>query len=88
MEIQQLIAERYAGAEPTLAHETLTELHDYRAPVETVRQLMTEAALWKPNNRRIERRELRARFGELIQIKGSPDGWFQGCEASRTLIVL
>jgi transposase len=91
VEIQQHVAERYADFNPTLAHEKLTECHGYRVSVETVRQLMMEATLWKPKSRRIERvfqlRERRARFGELIQIDGSPHDWFEGRAASCTLIV-
>jgi hypothetical protein len=52
---------------------------------------MTDAGLWKPKSRRVERvfqlRERRSRFGELIQIDGSPHDWFEGRAPSCTLIV-
>src|SRR5208337_3277660 len=47
--------------------------------------------LWKPKTRRTRRvfrlRERRPRFGELIQIDGSPHDWFEGRAPRCTLIV-
>src|ERR1700681_2730531 len=46
---------------------------------------------WKPKARRARRvfqlRERRPRFGELIQIDGSPHAWFEGRGPRCTLIV-
>src|ERR1700681_3722412 len=46
---------------------------------------------WKPKARRARRvfqlRERRPRFGELIQIDGSPHDWFEGRGPRCTLIV-
>ena len=47
--------------------------------------------LWKPKSRRVRRvfqlRDRRPRFGELIQIDGSPHDWFEGRGPRCTLIV-
>ena len=47
--------------------------------------------LWKPKQRRVRRvfqlRDRRPRFGELIQIDGSPHDWFEGRGPRCTLIV-
>ncbi|WP_313032506.1 ISNCY family transposase [Massilia alkalitolerans] len=77
-----LIGERYADFGPTLACEKLQELHEIKLSVETVRQAMLGAGLWKARRGAAVRthaiRERRARRGELIQIDGSPHDWFEG----------
>lgn len=77
-----LIGERYADFGPTLACEKLQELHEIKLSVETVRQAMLGAGLWKARRgagiRTHAIRERRARRGELIQIDGSPHDWFEG----------
>ena len=58
---------------------------------ETVRQIQIRLGLWRPRRRRTKKifqvRERRPRFGELIQIDGSPHDWFEGRGARCTLIV-
>jgi hypothetical protein len=77
-----LIGEHYADFGPTLACEKLDELHEINLSVETVRQAMLRAGLWKARRgagaRTYAMRERRARRGELIQIDGSPHDWFEG----------
>lgn len=77
-----LIGEHYADFGPTLACEKLSELHKIELSVETVRQAMLRAGLWKARRgagvRTHAMRERRARRGELIQIDGSPHDWFEG----------
>lgn len=77
-----LIGERYPDFGPTLACEKLDELHEIKLSVETVRQAMLGADLWKARRgagiRTHAIRERRARRGELIQIDGSPHDWFEG----------
>lgn len=77
-----LIGECYADFGPTLACEKLQELHEIKLSVETVRQVMLGAGLWKARRgagiRTHAIRERRARRGELIQIDGSPHDWFEG----------
>jgi hypothetical protein len=77
-----LIRTHYADFGPTLACEKLDELHEIKLSVETVRQAMLRAGLWKARRgsgaRTHPMRERRARRGELIQIDGSPHDWFEG----------
>ena len=77
-----LIGEHYADFGPTLACEKLQERHDIKLSVETVRQAMLGAGLWRAKRgagaRTHAMRERRARRGELIQIDGSPHDWFEG----------
>jgi transposase len=77
-----LIGAHYADFGPTLACEKLEEIHEIRLSVETVRQAMLRAGLWKARRgagaRTHAMRERRARRGELIQIDGSPHDWFEG----------
>lgn len=77
-----LIGAHYADFGPTLACEKLEEVHDIKLSVETVRQAMLRAGLWKARRgagaRTHAMRERRARRGELIQIDGSPHDWFEG----------
>lgn len=87
----QLLRHQYADFGPTLAHEKLTEVHQLKLGLETVRQLMIHEGLWQP--RRAKRpvvhplRERRARWGELIQIDGSPFAWFEDRAPACTLLV-
>ncbi len=87
----QLLRNRYADFGPTLAHEKLSEVHHLPLGLETVRQLMIHAGLWRP--RRAKRpvvhplRERRARWGELVQIDGSPFAWFEDRAPVCTLLV-
>ena len=91
LEAGRLLKETYQDFGPTLAAEKLSELHGIEMSRETVRQIQIGAKLWKPKRRRAKRvfqvRERRARFGELIQIDGSPHAWFEGRAPRCTLIV-
>lgn len=77
-----LVSMHYADFGPTLACEKLEEVHEITLSVETVRQAMLRAGLWKARRgagaRTHAMRERRARRGELIQIDGSPHDWFEG----------
>jgi transposase len=89
--IAALLRERYADFGPTLAAEKLAELEGIAVSRETIRQMQVELTLWKPKSRRVRRvfqlRDRRPRFGELIQIDGSPHDWFEGRAPRCTLIV-
>lgn len=89
--IAVLLKDKYRGFGPTLASEKLLELDAIAVSRETVRRLQMDYGLWKPKVRRARRvfqlRERRARFGELIQIDGSPHDWFEGRGPRCTLIV-
>ena len=87
----KLILSRYSDFGPTLAHEKLVELHQLKLSVESVRQLMIRAGIWKPKRARAARihhlRERRSCLGELVQIDGSPHDWFEGRAPRCTLLV-
>ena len=86
-----LIGTHYRDFGPTLACEKLVELHDLQVSIETTRQLMIGAGYWHPKKGGTicahPMRERRARFGELIQIDGSPHDWFEGRGEYCTLLV-
>ena len=87
----ELIGTHYSDFGPTLACEKLSELHDVRLSVESTRQLMIKAGHWRPRKGGTvcahPMRERRARFGEMIQIDGSPHDWFEGRGEDCTLLV-
>ena len=76
-----LIHSRYHDFGPTLAHEKLSEVHDLKLSVETVRQLMIAEGIWKARKaKKVEVRQMRERracLGELVQLDGSPHKWFE-----------
>ncbi len=86
-----LIGTHYRDFGPTLACEKLVELHDLQVSIETTRQLMLGAGYWHPKKGGTicahPMRERRARFGELIQIDGSPHDWFEERGEYCTLLV-
>jgi transposase len=86
-----LLKDKYAGFGATLASEKLLGLDGIKVSVETVRQMQISLGLWRPKARRAKRvfqlRERRPRFGELIQIDGSPHDWFEGRSPRCALIV-
>ncbi|MGC8469725.1 MAG: ISNCY family transposase, partial [Acetobacteraceae bacterium] len=89
--IAELLRESYADFGPTLAAEKLKEREGIRVSRETIRQIQVRLGLWRPKKRRQARvfrlRERRPRFGELIQIDGSPHAWFEDRGPRCTLIV-
>jgi transposase len=90
-EIAALLKGRYAGFGATLASEKLLKLDAIKVSAETVRQMQISLGEWKPKARRAKRvfqlRERRPRFGELVQIDGSPHDWFEGRGPRCALIV-
>jgi len=89
--LSDLLRDKYADFGATLAAEKLAELEQIKISAETVRRLQIELGLWRPKKRRARRvfqpRECRLRFGELVQIDGSPHDWFEGRGPRCTLIV-
>jgi hypothetical protein len=69
----------------------LLKLDAIKVSAETVRQMQIALGEWKPKARRAKRvfqlRERRPRFGELVQIDGSPHDWFEGRGPRCALIV-
>ena len=90
-EAMALIGTHYRDFGPTLAREKLVEVHGVKLSVESTRQLMIKAHYWRPKRGNDARahpmRPRRARFGEMIQIDGSPHDWFEGRSDKCTLIV-
>ncbi|MGH7714813.1 MAG: ISNCY family transposase [Vulcanimicrobiaceae bacterium] len=86
-----LVREHYADFGPTLASEKLLERHGIELNRETLRQAMIAADLWKSKRRRRHTlhlpRERRPRFGQLVQIDGSPHSWFEERGPRCTLLV-
>lgn len=76
------IKKHYSDFKPTMATEKLEERHEIKFSIETVRQLMTEAKLWKPKSRRQTKqyrswRPRREHYGEMQQFDGSYHKWFE-----------
>ena len=87
--VLDLAQSRYVGFGPTLLQEKLVAEAGIDLSIESVRQLLMAAGLWRARRRRREvhpSRERRPRFGELIQIDGSPHDWFEGRAAKCTLL--
>ena len=86
-----LLSGVYAGFGATLAAEKLCERDGITVSRETVRRLQIVHGLWRAKRRREKRvfspRERRGRFGELVQIDGSPHDWFEGRGPRACLIV-
>lgn len=89
--IDDLLRSKYADFGATLAAEKLFELNGIAVSRETVRRIQIDLGLAQRRRRRSGRvhspRERRPRFGELIQIDGSPHDWFEGRGPRCTLIV-
>jgi transposase len=89
--IEALLREKYPDFGATLASEKLSEREGIAVSRETVRRIQIDLGLARARRRRSGRihgpRERRPRFGELIQIDGSPHDWFEGRGPRCTLIV-
>jgi len=89
--IMSIVRRHYYDFGPTLTCEKLDELHGIIVSRETVRKWMIYEGLWrtkKKKKRQIHQlRDRRTRYGEMIQIDGSPHDWFEGRRAKCTLIV-
>jgi len=86
-----IVGLHFADFGPTLAAEKLREMHHLVVSKETLRRWMIDAGLWRYTTRKQPRthpsRPRRPRFGELIQVDGSPHDWFEGRAPACTLIV-
>ena len=90
-QVEDLLRETYPDFGPTLAAEKLSERDGIVVSRETVRRIQVRLGLHKPKRRRQKRvfqsRTRRPRFGELVQIDGSPHDWLEGRGPRCTLIV-
>jgi hypothetical protein len=77
-----VIKEKYYDYGPTLVKEKLEEKHKLKLSKETIRQVMIKDGLWNPKKVKEKkvyaRRTRRSRYGELEQIDGSYEYWFEG----------
>jgi Helix-turn-helix domain len=80
-EAVSIIKYKYFDYGPTLAREKLEEKHNLRLGKETLRQLMIKEGLWKAKKTKHKkvhpRRTRRSRYGEMQQIDGSYEYWFE-----------
>ena len=87
----ELIWAKYPDFGPTLAQEKLLELDRLKLSVGTVRSLMIQNGIWEVAKikKRVfhQMRERRSKYGELIQIDGSPHDWLEDRGPKCTLIV-
>jgi transposase InsO family protein len=77
----------YRGFGPTLAAEKLGENHGIWASHDTVRRWLREAGLLE-RTRRGRRRERKERFGQMVQMDGSPHAWFESRGPSCVLMTV
>lgn len=81
-EVKEIIAtSEYYDFGPTMMCEILQERHQIEISIETTRALMIDQEIWttkKVRRPRIHQPRTRMeRFGELVQIDGSPHAWFE-----------
>lgn len=77
----ELYREQYRGFGPTLFAEKLAEVHGLWPSHDTARRWLKEAGLLETTRRgrrSRRRRERKARFGEMVQMDGSPHDWLEG----------
>ena len=91
LRIEALLRDKYPDFGATFAAEKLAEHESIFVSHETIRKIQMSIGLWKPKFRKERRvhqpRARRPRFGELVQIDGSPHDWFEGRAPRCTLIV-
>ena len=89
--ILDIVIKYYSDFGPTLAAEKLRECHDYNVSVETIRKWMIEYNLWLTRKQKLKRAyQPRYRgncLGELVQIDGSVDAWFEDRAPKCSLLV-
>ena len=80
-QILELIQCNYHDFGPQLITEQLEKRNEHKFSREWIRQLMIQEGLWKVKKRKTtryyQRRNRRSREGELLQIDGSPEFWFE-----------
>jgi transposase len=87
----EILREKYPDFGPTFAHEKLSELHDAKFSIETLRQWMIAENIWVPHSTPTKRshplRERRSCVGDLVQIDGSKHLWFENRGEYSVLLV-
>lgn len=86
-----LIKEKYIDYGPTLISEKLKEKHSLVISRETIRKLLIREEIWKEKKKKdkkiYSRRTRRSRLGELEQIDGSYEYWFENRSEKCCLLV-
>jgi len=76
--------------EPTFASQQLARRHQISVGKKTLRRWMTEAGIWKPGSRKMQKvhqwRPRRSAFGELVQGDTSDHDWLEGRGPVRYLV--
>jgi transposase len=89
-QVLELIRTQYTDFGPQLIKEQLEERHHLLLSREWIKKLMIEENIWKVNKRKnlpfYQRRERRSKYGELIQIDGSYEKWFEDRDSKCCLI--
>ena len=81
---------RYQDFGPTLFAQALREREGVEVSREWLRKLLIDSGLWKSKRRKRNvhpLRQRRSRFGELVQMDGSPHDWFEDRGPRCTLLV-
>jgi hypothetical protein len=79
-QVLSIIQEKYEDFGPSFANEKLADIHKLNVSTETLRKWMMEAHIWNPRQRKVKTHPLRKRkdcFGEMIQVDGSHEYWFE-----------
>jgi transposase len=82
---------KYPDYGPTLAAECMQEENGLEVAVETLRQWLLSAGLWRKRRRSRPYRQRRPRkeyFGEMVQMDGSHHDWFEGRRDWAVLMVM
>lgn len=92
-EIIKLLHQHYYDFGPTFASEKLAEDHHLKHDPKTIRQIMVDEELWKPQKKtngsvHREWRERKSAYGEMIQFDGSYEHWFEDREGSGEVCLL
>lgn len=86
-----VVRDVYAGFGPTFMCEKLNEIHQLKISRESTRKIMIQNGVWSAKSKKRpaihQQRKRRARYGELIQIDGSPHDWFEDRGERCTLLV-
>jgi hypothetical protein len=82
---------KYSDYGPTLAAECMLEEDDLEVGVETLRQWLLSAGLWRKRRRSRPYRQRRPRkeyVDELVQMDGSHHDWFAGRREKAVLMMM
>ena len=78
--ILSIVREKYEDFGPSFAREKLETIHGIAVSKESLRKWMTGAHIWNSKCRRVKTHPTRRRrecFGEVIQVDGSHEFWFE-----------